>query len=171
MKTPNACGNCFAAPNPRTCPTRLSMSAWGRKLRRPSQAVQAVISLEGGCKYQGERRRRPSTYAASDLKPSQCTLDETLTLSLALFGHVHNVLREGVPSSLEMTIRPESGSIGLDSLPSIVQRPAQNGNGLGVERCGILEIPEHRWHSIRGGSTTSLSAIGACLDRDVADDD
>jgi hypothetical protein len=77
-----------------------------------------------------------------------------VTVSLALFGDVHNVLREGVPSSLGMAIHPESGSIGLDSLPSIVQRPAQNRNGLGVERCGILEI----------------SAIGACLGRDVADD-
>jgi hypothetical protein len=67
-----------------------------------------------------------------------------------------------------MAIHPESGFIGLDSLPSIVQRAAQNGNGLGVERCGILEIPEHRWLSIRGGSTTSLSAIGAYVGRDVA---
>jgi hypothetical protein len=32
----------------------------------------------------------------------------------------------------------------------------------------FLEIPEHRWLSIRAGSTISLSAIGACLSRDVA---
>jgi hypothetical protein len=98
-------------------------------------ALREAASIRGRC-------RRPPTYAASELKPSQCALCETLTVSLALFGHVHNVLREGVPGSLGMAIHPESSFIGLDSLPSIVQRVAQNGNGLGVERCRIvLEIP------------------------------
>jgi hypothetical protein len=76
--------------------------------------------------------------AASQLKCRQRALYETLTVSLALFGYVHNVLREGVPSTLEMAIHPEGGFISPDHLPSIVQRANQNGNGLGVERSGMV---------------------------------
>ena len=76
--------------------------------------------------------------AASELKCRQCALHETLTVSLALFGHLYNPHREGVPSTLRITINPEGGFISLDHLPSIVPRAAQNGNGLGVKRCGSV---------------------------------
>jgi hypothetical protein len=100
---------------------------------------------------------------SSEFKLSQCALQETLTVSLALFGHIDDFLRECLPSTIGMTINPEGGFISLNYLPSIVQRAAQNGNGLGVERYGIvLEIPEASSRSpLWGGSTTGLSAIDA----------
>jgi hypothetical protein len=94
-------------------------------------------------------RRRPPTEAASELKPNQWALYEPLTVSLALFGHVDDVLRECLPSTIGVAINPEDGFVSLDHLPSIVQRAAQNGNGIGGRTCGmVLEIPDHGWLSI-----------------------
>jgi hypothetical protein len=118
-----------------------------------------VINLERGCKYQGKMRRRHQLKAASEFKCRQCALYEMLTVSLALFGDVHNVLREGVPSTLGMAINPEGGSISLDHLPSIVQRANQNGNGLGVERSGMVHeiLAQFASPSLRREHDRSLS--------------
>jgi hypothetical protein len=83
-------------------------------------------------------------------------------VSLALFGYVHNVLREGFPSTLGMTIAPEGGFISPDHLPSIVQRANQNGNGLGVERSGMVHeiLAQFASPSLRREHERSLS-LGA----------
>jgi hypothetical protein len=97
--------------------------------------------------------------AASEPKCRQRALHETLTVSLALFGYVHNVLREGVPSTLGMAIHPEGGFISPDHLPSIVQRANQNGNGLGIERCGMVReiLAQFSSPSLRREHDRSLS--------------
>jgi hypothetical protein len=128
----SACGNCCDALTLRKCPMTLSVSAWRRKLRRRCISHSMVISLERVCKYQGGCVGGHQLALPQSLKCRQCALHKTLTVSFALFGHVHNVLREGVPGTLGITINPKGGFVSLDHLLSIVQRAAENGNGIGV---------------------------------------
>jgi hypothetical protein len=57
-------------------------------------------------------------------KPSQRTLNQKLTVALALFGQIDDVLRKRLASAIGIPVHLECGFVGLYQLPRIVQRTA-----------------------------------------------
>src|SRR5215211_8737847 len=88
--------------------------------------------------------RSPSTAAVSQLKPSQRTFDQALTVPLALFRHSDDMLREHLASTIDIAINLKGGLVGLDHQPCIIECATQNMNGRRVKLGGVvLEIPVH----------------------------
>jgi hypothetical protein len=110
------------------------------ELRDRVAALGGNNRFDRGCTY---HRAKPEAAngSGSQFKPRQRTRDQALTITLALSGHIHEVLRERLPSTVGMTVDLKGDFIRLDNPPRVVQRADENTDGVGIERCGmVLEI-------------------------------
>jgi hypothetical protein len=83
-----------------------------------------------------------------------------LTVPLAPFGHIDDMLREHLASIIAIAIDLKRGLVSLDHPPRILCA-TQNMDGVRIKCCQVfLEIPDVAL-PCSGGSTTGLSATDA----------